>query len=97
MRDRIKTAKTIKIFKYDKDIFNNVLTENVIYEDNKDLNENVKLLDACLESTILEFTFEKQVHIKNKVNNWFNEELRTMKREKIIKYLQAKFENTNQA
>ena len=31
------------------------------------------------------------------MNNWFNEELQTMKREKIIKYLQAKVENTNQA
>ena len=27
------------------------------------------------------------------MNNWFNEELRTMKKEIIIKYLQAKFEN----
>ena len=74
-----------------------MLTENVIYEDNKDLNENVKLVDACVDNGIQRFTFEKQVHIKNKVNNWFNEELRTMKREKIIQYLQAKFETTNQA
>ena len=40
----------------------------MIYEDNKDLNENVKLFDACLEGIIQEFTFEKQVHINNKVN-----------------------------
>ena len=41
-----------------------MLTENVIYEDNKDLNENVKLLDACLENAIQRFMFEKQVHKK---------------------------------
>ena len=69
----------------------------MIYEDNKPLNENVKLFDACVESTIQGFMFEKQVHINNKANNWFNEELRTVKREKINKYLLAKVENTNQA
>ena len=42
LRDRneniLNTTKTIKIFKYDKNIFNNVLAENVIYENNKNLN-----------------------------------------------------------
>ena len=51
------------------------------------------MIEACLESTIEAFTFEREEHnINNKVNKWFNEELRTMKREKIIKYLQAKVE-----
>ena len=49
-------------------IFNNVLTKNLIYEDNKDFNENVKSFVAGLES-IQRFTFEKQVHINNKVNS----------------------------
>ena len=55
----LRTRKTIKIFKYDKNTFNNMLAKNMIYEDNKDLNENVKLFYACLESTIQGFTFEK--------------------------------------
>ena len=42
-------------------------------------------------------TFEQQVYINKKVNKWFNEELRSMKREKIMKYLQAEVENTNRA
>ena len=54
----------------------------MIYESNKDLNESVKLFDDCLENTIQGFTFQKQVHITNKVNNWFNEELRTIKTKK---------------
>lgn len=67
------------------------------YNENKNINENVILFDNGFKETIKTFTNKKIIQEKNNVNRWFNNEVRLMKKDKIIKYQTAKLKNTNQA
>ena len=88
-------AKTIQVFRYDKHTFNSMLKDVMKYDDGNDLNRN--LFDNGLKSPIQRLTIRKQTHLNNKVSKWYNSELQVMKREKIIKYLGAKTQNSSQA
>lgn len=89
--------KEVESFKYNKETFNTELSKNMAYNENKNINENVILFDNGFKETIKTFTNKKIIQEKNNVNRWFNNEVRLMKKDKIIKYQTAKLKNTNQA
>lgn len=89
-------AKEISIFKYDKNKFKNELSAILRCDEIDELNEYVQNFDDCVEKVIKKFTFKKKISEKG-CNKWFNNELRTLKREKILKYQRAILENTNEA
>lgn len=95
--ETITCNKQIEVFKYTKDLFKREIRAILKYEDNKDLNENVVILDNCFEQTINNFTKKKTIKEQNNVNKWYNHELHILKNKKIIKYQTAKFENNDEA
>lgn len=88
--------KEIDIFKYNKQQYNREIWSIQEINMNIDLNDIVIVFDSYLENAVKNMTRRRK--IKENCNiNWFNEEVRRLKREKIDKYNIAKIENSSEA
>lgn len=76
----------IELFKYNKDLFTRNLSAIIKFEENISVSQKVLMFDNSFEETIKKFTKIKTIKEQNNVNKWFTNELRLIKRDKIIKY-----------
>ena len=75
--------KEEKLFKYDKTQFSRRIYRITAIDKNNNLNNNVIFLDYYLENAVRSMTFKKYIVDPN-CNRWFNNELRRIKRKKLI-------------
>lgn len=87
----------IEIFKYNKDMYTReILMCDCTYNNESDIHENAEKIETILKSTTKKFVNKKFLRMHNNTNRWFNNELRTLKSEKVNKYLIAKLVNTRE-
>ena len=89
--------KEMDILKYNKeDRFNNELSAIIEFNEIDNIHEYVYNFDTSFERTIERFIVKRKLR-ENNNNKWFSNELRMLKREKIIKYQKGVFENSASA
>lgn len=97
--DNIKSSSNtqMNIFKYKPHQFHRELSAIIGYEDDKDINYNVNYIDKCFNETVKKFSSKVYIKEQCKTDQWYTNDLGEMKKDKIILYERAQYENTTAA